>query len=254
MLAGIHKSLLLFTLIIFLSGCEGTVIHLPTPTDSRPGFPAQPSTNLTPEPALLEKRLVILEWPLKIRERDSALILLTISMDEQGNLTATAQSSSGSIEPVPFDIPNIYDTHNIVALARLDLAGLEAYREAIREPLRPGREVTFRWSIRANESGIYRGVVWLHLELVSKKDGTTEQQLVMARTIEVEAVTVLGMPGWLARSLGALGLVASTVFGYPLVQRQIEGWLKNKKNNSPPSLETANKLRSVEEEEPEIKP
>lgn len=222
--------LVLLTLAFLLSSCAGRVILLPTPTGSLPGPDlSNPSLlDSTPQPALLERRLVILEWPLKVREKDSALILLTIAMDAQGSLTATAQVSEGEVDPIAVNVPNIYDTHNIVAVARLDMAGVEAYREEIREPLRPGREVTFRWSIRANEAGLYRGVVWLHLELVPKESGVIEQQLLMARNIEVESVTVLGLSGGLARSLGALGLVASTLLGFPLIQRQIDAWLRRK--------------------------
>jgi hypothetical protein len=235
MRARVAVLLTLVVLAALMAGCEGLVTHLPTPTGAGPILPGQPAPGATPQPALLEQRLIILEWPLKVREKDSALILLTIAVDEQGRLTATAQSDGG-FEPVPVDIPNIYDTHNLVAVARLDMAGVEAYREAIREPLRPGRPVTFRWSIRANEAGLYRGVVWLHLELVPIAGGPLEQQLLLARTIEVQAVTVFGLPGGLARGLGALGLVASTLLGYPFIQRLIDAWLKGRKKAPPKRL------------------
>lgn len=240
MSARVSAAAFLVTLAIALSGCSGPVLVLPTPTGSRPGLTGPLAPGETPQPALLEQRLVILEWPLKVREKDSALILLTVALDEKGSLTATAQSSGGEVEPIPVDIPNIYDTHNLVAVARLDMAGVEAYREEMREPLRPGREITFRWSIRANEAGLYRGVVWLHLELVPKEGGPIERQLLMARTIEVQAVTVFGLSGGLARSLGALGLIASTLLGYPLIQRQIDAWLARRKKPLPPPPPPAN--------------
>jgi len=196
-------------------------------------WPTQPPSDSPAQPALLEKRVIILEWPQKIRESDNGLIVVTIAVDEQGQLTATAQSRGGQVEPVPVEIPNLYDTHNIVAVARLDLAGVGAYREELREPLRPGRDVTFRWSIRASEAGVYRGVVWLHLELVPKSGGPVDQQLIMARTIDIEAVTVFGLPGDLARVLGGLGLVGGTVLGYPFIQILIDKWLKRRRKDPP---------------------
>ncbi len=248
--ARVSTLFVLATLAFLLSNCAGPVIHLPTPTGSLPGpdLSGPPPRDATPQPALLERRLIILEWPLKVREKDSTLILLTIAMDAQGSLTATARVTGGEVDPIAVDVPNIYDTHNIVAVARLDMAGVEAYREEMREPLRPGREVTFRWSIRATEAGLYRGVVWLHLELVPKEGGTIEQQLLMARNIEVEAVTVFGLSGGLARSLGALGLVASTLLGYPFIQRQIDAWLKRKEkapSQPPPSQKDALEEKEV---------
>lgn len=134
---------------------------------------------------------------------------------------------------IPIEIPNIYDTHNIVAAARLDLAGMEAYRETIREPLRPGQSVSFSWSIRANEAGAYQGMVWLRLELVPKNGGRIDEMLLMARKVDINVVTILGMSGSLARILGGAGLVLSTVLGFPLIQARVTEWLKHRRRKSP---------------------
>jgi hypothetical protein len=232
MRARVKRLLWLAALVVLLAGCTGPILRLPTPTSvvSGSGRPTKVPPDVTPQPALLEKRALILEWPETIREKDSGLVLLTLAMDEQGRLTATVQVPEGSTDQNPVEIPNIYDTHNIVAVARLDLAGMEAYREEIRETLRPGQETTFRWSVRANEAGYYRGVVWLHLQLVPKSGGPIEEQLLLSRPIEIEAVTVLGMAGSTARILGIAGLIASTVLGYPFIQQWIEShWKKPKK-------------------------
>jgi hypothetical protein len=223
--------LLLVSLVLGLAGCRPHVVHLPTPTAIKQGLgrpTPTPAPNITPQPQLLERRLLILEWPETIREKDSDLIVLTIAMDQQGQSIATMQAS-GNPDGTRVEIPNLYSTHNIVAIARLDMAGVEAYREEIREPMRPGESLTFRWSIRASEAGDYRGVVWLRLELVPKAGGATEEMLLLARQIEVRAITVLGLPADLARILGGAGLVLSTVLGYPFIQGRVEEWLKRRK-------------------------
>jgi hypothetical protein len=186
-----------------------------------------PQPNVTPQPALLERRLLILEWPHTIREQDSELIVLTVAIDEAGQATATLHAPGD--DPTPIQIPNIYDTHVLLAVARLDLAGMEAYRENIREPLTPGEPTVFRWSIRANEAGVYRGVVWLRLEMVPRAGGAVSEQLLLSRPIEIRAVTVLGLPGSTARILGGIGLVASTILGYPFIQRWIENFRAQRK-------------------------
>lgn len=219
--------------LLLAAGCQSAVERLPTPTGvfPAPGAVLTPQPNATPQPALLERRLLILEWPKTIREQDSELIVLTIAVDEQGQVTATVQSpGQPDGEPTSVDIPNLYDTHTILAVARLDLAGMEAYRENLREPLLPGNPVTFRWSIRANEPGIYRGVVWLRLELVPKAGGAVSEQLLLSRPIEIQAVTILGLSGSMARFLGGIGLIASTFLGYPFIQRWIENWRRGRKN------------------------
>lgn len=183
----------------------------------------------TPQPQLLERRLLVLEWPQTMREKDSDLIMLSITMDEAGRVTPTVATPDMTDDGTPVEIPDLYETHNVVAVARLDMTGLDADRGDIREPLRPGRTVTFYWSVRAAEAGRYRGVVWLHIEMVPKDGGNIEEILLLARPIEINAVTVLGMPADLARIIGMIGVFISTVVGYPFIQKWIESWQKRKK-------------------------
>lgn len=226
-----HPPGLLF-LVLILVGCGPVVERLATPT-ARPASLEAPSPKTTPQPALLERRWLILEWPTSIREKDSDLIVLTIAMDENGRVTPTVQGVGPTGGATPIDIPDIYATHTIIAISRLDLAGMEAYREDIREPLRPGQPVTFQWSVRANDPGVYRGVVWLRLELVPKNGGPVDEMLLLARPIDVRVVTVLGLPGDVARILGGVGLVASTLLGYPFIQRLVAPLFQRKTQVKP---------------------
>ncbi len=187
----------------------------------------------TPQPALFEQRELVLEWPETMREQDSDLINLTIAVEQRGQITATAQMSQPS-GGTPIDIPNLYTTHNLFAIARLDLAGVEAYREEIREQMHPGMPVAFSWSIHANEPGTFQGVVWLRLEVVPKNGGQMEDYLLLARQIEVKVVTVLGLSGSLARILSGAGLLLSTILGYPFIQSRIAEWLKRRKTKKQP--------------------
>lgn len=241
--------LFLAALVFALSGCAPVVKRLPTPTAAPEDVrdPASPLPRRTPQPALLERRELILEWPETLREKDSGLITLMIVMDEQGQATATIQTPANP-GGTPIDIPNIYDTHNIVAVARLDLAGMEAYRENIREPLRPGLPVSFSWSIRANEAGAYQGVVWLRLELVPKKGGPIEEMLLLARPVDIKVVTILGMSGSLARILGGAGLLLGTILGYPLIQTWVAEWLKRRKRKNPPAARRKETVEPAQKE------
>lgn len=240
--------LVLFALAFLVVSCGLGTEHLPTPTGVAPGLNVPTvAPGVTPQPALLERRLLVLNWPKTIRERDSELIVLTIEVDENGTITPTVSAPGKNGEGTPVDIPNLYDTHTILAVARLDLAGMEAYRENIREPLMPGKPAVFRWSVRAGEAGIYRGVVWLHLELVPKSGGPVNETLLMARPIEIQAVTVLGMPGDAARILGGIGIFASTLLGYPFVQRWLEPWLKKWEQRNSARAKAGKKKSPLEE-------
>ncbi len=182
-----------------------------------------PATGLplagAPAGAQPEKASILLDWPQKIRENDDAFIVLTLAMEEQGSLAVT---------PGGADPQDIFATYNLMAIGRLDMAGVEAFRGETREPLAPGKETVFRWSIRASQAGTLRGVVWLHLDLVRKDGGGSEQVLLLARPIEIEAASVFGLPANAARLLGWAGIVVSILLGYPFVHDRIR-WLSRRR-------------------------
>jgi len=96
------------------------VIQL-TPTEENPSEPAP----LAPAPAILESRRLTLEYPPKIRTGDSDVIRLTLEVDSLGNLTPTAEVQGNLITGQVVQVPNLYDTNNVIAEARVDLAGLK---------------------------------------------------------------------------------------------------------------------------------
>jgi hypothetical protein len=199
-----------------LAGCSTSMTTTRTASPPEQVMPTQSPPQV--RSVLVEKRQIVLEWPEILREKDSDFIVLSLVMDPQSQVTVTAENPDHSTITTPVEISNAYETHNVMAVARLDIAGLDAWREEIREPMRPGKTVTFRWSIRAQESGVYRGLVWLYLDFVPKDGGEVEQVILLSRPFQVEAVSILGMPGWAARSLGGAGMLVSTVLGYPFVQ------------------------------------
>ena len=73
------------------SGGATTGAVEPQPTFSATESAALPTIVATPaSPGIPERRLLVLEWPEKIRQGDSDIVRLTLQMDEQGQLTATA--------------------------------------------------------------------------------------------------------------------------------------------------------------------
>ena len=170
---------------------------------------AQPETV---QPAIPGQRHIMLEWPARIRAQDNDWVVLSLLMGSGGQVTASLETPGSTREPTTVAIPNLYDTHNVVAVARLDLAGLGAWREPLRETMRPGRPVTFRWSIQGGAAGVHRGVIWLSLEFVPLTGGRVEPLILLSRPITINTVTILGLPGWVGRVFGGAGLVLSVLF------------------------------------------
>jgi hypothetical protein len=174
---------------------------------------------LTPQPALPERRRLTLEFPPKMRAGDSDLVRLTLEVDDLGNITPTAQIGGNLITGEVLEISNLYESHYVVAEARFDIAGVEVRpTELTSEPLAQGKSVTFYWSIRPQDVGVYRGTVWLYLRFVDKQSGEESRRAVSVQIVEIEAVNLFGLSANLARTTGVVGSVVGTVIGFPFFE------------------------------------
>lgn len=172
-----------------------------------------------------ESRRLTLEYPPKIHTGDSDVVRLTLEIDTLGNITPTAQVQGNLVTGRTVQIPNLYDTHNVIAEARLDIAGLEVRpSDVISEPLAPGQSATFYWSVRPTEAGTYRGTVWFYLRFVDKVSAVESRKTVAAQPVQIEATDFLGLTGNLARGAGGIGSVIGAVLGFPFVDEVLK-WL-----------------------------
>ncbi len=194
---------------------------LPTQAAIQPTEPALPA----PPPAIPESRRLTLEFPPNIRAGDSDLIRLTLEVDTLGNVTPTAETKGNTVKGQTVQIPNLYDTHDVIAEARLDLAGVDVSPGGdISEPLLPGQSVTFYWSVHPGSSGTYRGTVWLFLRFVDKATKQESRIPISAQTIEISTSDLLGMGGGLARTVGGVGSALGAVLGFPFADDLVK-WL-----------------------------
>jgi hypothetical protein len=207
---------------------------------AEPGQPpvARPTQPMKPEPTpveqaipvgqVMEQRLLYLEWPANLRLGDAGLIRMELLIDENGQLSLSTEGGQAVIEPV--QIPDLYDTHTIIAQARLDMAGVE-YRPQgeISQAMLPGQGVKFLWSVRPAEAGAYSGTVWLHLRLIPQ-DGSPERRIVLtAQIISLRSIDLLGMQGATARIVGSLGSVFGVASGADVVLKWGEKWARRKR-------------------------
>ncbi len=192
-----------------------------TPTEELPSEP----TPVAPPPAIPESRRLTLEYPPNIRTGDSDVIRLTLEVDTLGALTPTAEVQGNLVTGSVVQIPNLYDTHNVIAEARLDLAGPEVRpNDTISEPLLQGQSVTFYWSVRPVTSGTFRGTAWLFLRFVDKVSLAESRKAISAQPVQIEATNFLGLNGTIARTAGGLGSIVGAVLGFPFIDDVLK-WL-----------------------------
>lgn len=180
---------------------------------------SQPSLIETAQPAVPERRFLALEFPPRIRAGDADVIRMALAMDDAGNITPTAVINGNVVNGNVIEIPNLYETHNVIAEARLDLAGVQvAPPDLTSQTLAPGQSVVFFWSVRPEAVGVYRGTAWLFLRFVDKVSGAESRTAVSAQAVEIEAVNLFGVPAKTVRSLGVVGSLVGTVVGFPFFE------------------------------------
>jgi hypothetical protein len=166
-------------------------------------------------PAVPEERVLTLEWPAILRQGDeNRFVQLTLAVAENGAVTPTLSAEGDESSQEPVLIPNVYDTHNVMAEARLDMAGLAVAPDDLTSlSLRPGETVEFRWNVRAVEIGTYRGTVWLYLRYLPLDGGPESRDALKAMDIDIRTVNFLGIGGPAARLMGVVGVIACGLFG-----------------------------------------
>jgi hypothetical protein len=154
-------------------------------------------------------------------------------VDGQGNLTPTAAYEGHLVTGETVAIPDIFETHNVLAEARLDLAGMQVDPAGqVSETLRPGQRVIFSWSVHPDEAGLYRGTLWFFLRFIPIAGGPESSRALAALPIEIEAVSFFGLRAGPARWLGAIGSFVGGVLGLPFLE-DILRFLFRKKPNQP---------------------
>jgi hypothetical protein len=203
----------------------------PEPSSTQAGISATPTSEIVipvtggggsvpaPMPAIPERRRLTLEFPAQIRAGDSDVVRLTLEVDDLGNIVPTPQFEGNVVTGEVVEIPDLYESHNIIAEAKFEIAGLQVSPpELISQTLSKGQAVNFYWSVRPQEPGTFRGTVWFYLRFVDKVSGEESRRAVSAQIVEIEAVNVLGLPANLVRTAGGIGSVVGAIVGFPFFE------------------------------------
>lgn len=173
---------------------------------SQPNTDSEISSAQSIAPGVPETRRLNLQYPTSMRQGDSDVIQLTLEVDDQGNITPTAQFQGQTVTGDTVQIPDVYATHNVFFEARLDLPGMNATpAELVSLPVQPGRKVNIAWTVKPSDAGNFRGAVWSFLRFVPIEGGEGTQQAISSQAIEVKVVNLLGIGGQPARIMGLIG-------------------------------------------------
>ena len=226
------KRVLLVVVLLLISlacsmGGKASQPSVPTMASQQPTTASAATQSPLPQfaPQLVERRLVVMEWPPRIRVGDGDRLRLTLLVDSQGRITPSVETAGHQVSGQEVAIPDLYETDNLVVEARLDLAGVPVEPQGmVSQPMLRGQPLTFYWSIRPQGTGILRGTLWIFLVMVPKDGSPLQRQPLLALPVNIEAITVLGVPSNVARWGGVVGASLSAVLGFPFLEKILQAF------------------------------
>jgi hypothetical protein len=257
---------LIFACSILLSACFTTMTEFPKPTEA-PKPTAAPAATSAPKPTQPavttaqptqasaatptkepqggggvtvrppESRMIELQYPSRIYLGDTPSIILTLVVSPDGAyLTPTAKSSGGQVVSDPIKIENLYESHNLIAIATLESAGFKIdHAGAWEQPMMQGQNVKWIWTVNPENEGMKTFKILLHLRYVPKQSGETLNKPLWVRDFDLEVSKYIFLPLGVARMVGVIGFVGGgigTVLGFPFA-KEIATWLWEKIRGKP---------------------
>jgi hypothetical protein len=159
--------------------------------------------------AIVEERLVELEWPPRMRMGESDVVRLSLVPYEDGYVVeAEFEEHTIQSQETPLQRPHGYD---LFAIARLDGVGFIISPQGDRTlAVLPGEKAEWRWSITPNAAGQQRLSVGLSLRW-EPQDGSVEgirqEAYAYGSGMDVQVTTFLGLGRPQAMGGGVAGLL-----------------------------------------------
>jgi hypothetical protein len=184
---------------------------LPPPTSAPQATPLPPlaTAPLQPTPtAIIEERMVEVEWPPTMRLGDSDVVRLALVPTLEGYVVKAEYPEHQVItQTVTVERPGGYELY---AVARLDGVGFEIAPNGEQpQYLAPGQQVSWRWSLTPRSAGSQRLLVHLVLRWEPAGDGSGSLRQVVAYSqgLDVRVVSLFGLTQLQAFAAGLFGLV-----------------------------------------------
>jgi hypothetical protein len=220
--------LLSFLALALLAGCAPalpTTIPTPQAATRAPAVettqapqPTQPAATSTP---LIEKRVIELEWPARLRLGESDVLRLALVPSEDGyTARAEFQEHPLATQDIQLKHPSGYTLYGI---ARLHGVGFEiAPTGDQRRIIPPGEAVSWRWSLSARQAGQQRlslelGLRW---EPDPASPGPVGESMAFGRSLDVEVISFMGLTQFQAIGLGLFSLLLGSGLGATLLLRR----------------------------------
>ena len=154
----------------------------------------------------LEGGQVELVWPATVRRGEAAEIHLSV---DSAGMMVEIETSDG---PALLLLSDLAADFNALFEGRLEISGSDASPLGpVRIPFTSGQRAEYDWSIISRSGSALKGTIWLYLELVptSGDERVTVRYPVLARSLDIESRSIMGLGVFGVRGMGGMLLLMS---------------------------------------------
>lgn len=175
-------------------------------------------TQIAPSPtAIIEERMIELEWPPQMRLGESDLIRISLIPSAQGyTVTTEFPEHQVTTHPLPVERPGGY---GLSAAARLDAVGFNISPDnEIVQGLPVDQPVTWRWTLTPHTAGQQRLTLSLKLMWtpLAGNSSPPRETVIYSQGLTVQVISFLGMTIGQAAGVGVFGLAIGATLSLPL--------------------------------------
>lgn len=187
---------------------QATATQAPEAEASEPTLKPEATIPVPTPTAIVEPRIVELEWPASMRYGDSDTVRLSLIPQREGyTVTAEFPEHQTELDDIEVARPEGYDLR---AVARLDGVGFHITPSGERPSYLPvGKGITWRWTLRPEEVGRQTLSTTLLLRWIPREGNANQNReaIVYSRSMQVRVVSFFGLTRRQAMTGGLVGLI-----------------------------------------------
>lgn len=201
---GSSRFIPLIFFILYLSACDLAVPFSDSPQNTAQGEDHHGIM-------ATEGWMVALDYPKRMRRGDISNVRMTIT-----------SLSGGPQLPQTF-LDSVLPGYRLIAEAEFVMPRMAVAPSGVSaQPVDGREEIVFTWFLRADADGYYSGNIWLNLERIPLvTGGMNDEYFLTAIPVDIQASSLAGISGNIARNLGILGVMISILIWMTIMTERL---------------------------------
>lgn len=167
-------------------------------------------------------RSITIQYPEYLKLGEVGQVKVGISADDQENPGRTRKPNFETAKSVG------QERNELNIETRLDMPNVKMEPAGtLSSALVEQSQLKFSWQLKPFEKGNYSGTVWIYLIEISRDNEPSHKQLLLTKPIQIDVISILGLPLYMIKIFGFLMLGLTLIAGYPFIKKMKVHFDKN---------------------------